>query len=224
MTKARDLASGNPAPSTVSTTELGYVDGVTSAIQTQINNKLDTSTASSTYLTSATAGTTYQTKATTGLVLLNTTSFSAVASQSFTSVFNSTYRNYLIVGSMKCSSDTDLSFRLRSGSTDLSTANSYWYGAYYVGNTSSQAFASINASNPTNVFIGAVGDWNGTLTLNITAPFITEVTSIVGQSGMRWLHNVAGSTNNNTTSYDGFSLIPSAGNITGVVNVYGYNA
>jgi hypothetical protein len=38
MTKARDIASAAPAPSTVSTTELGYLDGVTSAIQTQFAN------------------------------------------------------------------------------------------------------------------------------------------------------------------------------------------
>ena len=37
MSKARDLASAAPAPSTVSATELGYLDGVTSAVQTQIN-------------------------------------------------------------------------------------------------------------------------------------------------------------------------------------------
>jgi hypothetical protein len=39
MSKARDIASATPAPSTVSSTELGYLDGVTSAIQTQINTK-----------------------------------------------------------------------------------------------------------------------------------------------------------------------------------------
>lgn len=39
MTKARDLASAAPAPSTVSATELGYLDGVSSAIQTQIDDK-----------------------------------------------------------------------------------------------------------------------------------------------------------------------------------------
>ena len=44
MTKARDIASAAPAPSTVSATELGYVDGVTSAIQTQIDTKAPTST------------------------------------------------------------------------------------------------------------------------------------------------------------------------------------
>lgn len=43
MTKARDIASAAPAPSTVSATELGYLDGVTSAIQTQIDSKSATS-------------------------------------------------------------------------------------------------------------------------------------------------------------------------------------
>ena len=36
MTKARDIASAAPAPAGVTSTELGYVDGVTSAIQTQL--------------------------------------------------------------------------------------------------------------------------------------------------------------------------------------------
>ena len=42
MTKARDIASAAPAPSTVSATELGYLDGVTSAVQTQIDGKAST--------------------------------------------------------------------------------------------------------------------------------------------------------------------------------------
>jgi hypothetical protein len=37
VSKARNIASAAPAPAGVTTTELGYVDGVTSAIQTQIN-------------------------------------------------------------------------------------------------------------------------------------------------------------------------------------------
>jgi hypothetical protein len=39
MSKARDIASASPAPSTVSATELGYLDGVTSAVQTQLNSR-----------------------------------------------------------------------------------------------------------------------------------------------------------------------------------------
>jgi hypothetical protein len=49
MSKARDLANAGTALTTVSATELGYLDGVTSAVQTQIDSKLATSTASSTY-------------------------------------------------------------------------------------------------------------------------------------------------------------------------------
>ena len=39
MTKARDLANASTALSAVTATELGYVDGVTSAIQTQMDAK-----------------------------------------------------------------------------------------------------------------------------------------------------------------------------------------
>lgn len=39
MTKARDLANASTALSAVSATELGYLDGVTSAVQTQLNAK-----------------------------------------------------------------------------------------------------------------------------------------------------------------------------------------
>jgi hypothetical protein len=47
---AANIAWTKIAPSsTVSATELGYLDGVTSAIQTQLNSKLATATASSTY-------------------------------------------------------------------------------------------------------------------------------------------------------------------------------
>ena len=43
MTKARDLANAATALSAVTATELGYLDGVTSALQTQMNTKASTS-------------------------------------------------------------------------------------------------------------------------------------------------------------------------------------
>jgi hypothetical protein len=45
MTKARDLANASTALSAVSATELAFVDGVTSAIQTQLDAKAASSTA-----------------------------------------------------------------------------------------------------------------------------------------------------------------------------------
>jgi hypothetical protein len=42
MTKARDLANAATALNAVTATEIGFIDGVTSAIQTQINTKAAT--------------------------------------------------------------------------------------------------------------------------------------------------------------------------------------
>jgi hypothetical protein len=42
MTKARDLANAATALSAVTATELGYLDGVTSSLQTQMNTKAAT--------------------------------------------------------------------------------------------------------------------------------------------------------------------------------------
>jgi len=45
MTKARDLANAATALNAFTATEIGYVDGVTAPIQTQINNIDSTPTA-----------------------------------------------------------------------------------------------------------------------------------------------------------------------------------
>jgi len=45
MSKARDLANAGTALTTVSPTELGYLDGVTSAVQTQIDSKIGSASA-----------------------------------------------------------------------------------------------------------------------------------------------------------------------------------
>ena len=65
--------------STVSATELGYLDGVTSAIQTQIDSKLGTSTASSTYAPLASPALTGVPTAPTAAANTNTTQIATTA-------------------------------------------------------------------------------------------------------------------------------------------------
>jgi len=65
--------------STVSTTELGYLDGVTSAIQTQIDSKLATSTAASTYAPLASPALTGTPTAPTAAADTNTTQIATTA-------------------------------------------------------------------------------------------------------------------------------------------------
>lgn len=157
-----------------------------------------------------------------GMTLINTTSFSAVSSQSITQ-FNSTYRNYRVVVSVKMSADGSIFFRMRSGSTDLSSAGAYNYGRIYVGSSSSVALGSDNNTSQTYINVADVGSWNGIITADFGAPFATDVTSIQFLGSARLNTITAGLTFNNTTSYDGFTFYPSTGNMTGEVSVYGYN-
>ena len=117
MTKARDIASAIPAPSTVDATELGYLDGVTSAIQTQLDAKTAKSTLTTTgdiyyasaantparlaigstsnVLTVAGGVPTWAAPAAGGMTLLSTTSLSG-ATTTISSISGS-YKNLIIL-------------------------------------------------------------------------------------------------------------------------------
>jgi hypothetical protein len=57
-----------------------------------------------------------------GMTLINTTSFSAVASQSFNNVFSSTYDSYKVVTTITFSNQTNLNLRYRTSGSDNSTS------------------------------------------------------------------------------------------------------
>ena len=62
-----------------------------------------------------------------GMVLLNTTSFSGVASQSINDVFSATYTNYRICWEgVGTTSQNDLNLRARVSGSDNSSSNYYW--------------------------------------------------------------------------------------------------
>jgi hypothetical protein len=73
-----------------------------------------------------------------GLTLINTTSFSGVASQSINDVFSTTYDNYLVlVEGVGSGASSDLNFRLRVGGADASGATDYVRPALYNAQNSS---------------------------------------------------------------------------------------
>jgi hypothetical protein len=140
MTKARDLANASTALSAVSATELGYVDGVTSAIQTQLDAKTAKATLTTTgdiyYASSANTparlgiGSSAQvltvsggipswaTASSGGMTLISTTTFST-GTVSLTSI-PSTYTNlFLVINQMYGSSDgaeLDIQFNTNTSS------------------------------------------------------------------------------------------------------------
>lgn len=173
--------------------------------------------------------------ASSGFNLISTTSFSAVASQSISSVFSASYTNYrILINISACTGTNTLNIRLRSGSTDNSTAGNYLYqnfqfGGITVGDPYAQGWSG---SSATSFIAGSVvansGYQNRWVVADILSPFETFKTgytadAMSGNAGPYDYANKIMGRMDVTTAYDGFTIISGSGNITGKVSVYGYN-
>lgn len=187
---------------TVSDTELGYLDGVTSAIQTQINANLP------------------------GMQLITTQTFSGVSSVSVNNCFTASFENYLIVASSVTGSTTArIRIRLRSAGTDATA--SYYFCQYGVSSWTSGAFASGVGSNlayvDTTMAANSAAEtaWSCTIyspqlakrtSWNEISPDTRTASGTVSVGG--GFHDVA-------SAYDGFTIYPTTGTFTGTLRVYG---
>jgi len=164
-----------------------------------------------------------------GMTLLNTTTFSAVASQSVNSVFSATYVNYKIMIDLTATSinATTINLRFRASGTDTTT-NYKSYLATPLDNNYTTGGA-ITLVSTTNIIAGyrhrTVNESSSYFEIN--NPFATKNTltnggyNSTGTSSEGNAGTLAGILLD-STSYDGFSLIASTGTITGTVRIYGY--
>lgn len=203
---------------TVSDTELGYLDGVTSALQTQINAKANDSS-QGLYLITPTsiANSSGSASASGGKV-----TFSAVSTVSLNGVFTSTYDNYRILVRLIGSTTALPSLRLRVSGSDATGANYEWQYLQGSGTTVSTA----RTTGATSLEVSSVGSTDyGLLTLDAASPAVadttqfsmvaTQFTSLIINGSYSGRHTLS-------TAYDGFTLLANTGTVTGVVRVYGY--
>jgi hypothetical protein len=159
-----------------------------------------------------------------------TVSFSAVSSVSLNGVFNSTYDNYRIVvnGSANSANDGNQFFRVRSGSSDV-TSSTYVYSSFIKSGGGSDL--SFNSGADTLIKIGAQDSavvQGQSYCYDIISPFLTQYTKISGNSTFQtdtaaWSGGVVVGLNFNQISYDGFTIGTQNGTFTGIVSIYGYN-
>jgi len=156
-----------------------------------------------------------------GMVLLNTTSFSGVTSQSFNNVFSATYDVYRIVMVATLSTAGNFVMRLRASGSDNSTASSY------TGQFVSGAGSTVSAVADTENFWNfSPGNTNRTIAVyDIAQPFAATETVMTGISGRSDRVVSRQSRHNQTVSYDGFSLFEVGGTVTltGYVQIFGYS-
>ena len=157
-----------------------------------------------------------------GLVHINTTSFSAVATQSVNDVFSASYDHYKIVYNITTATASNtLRLRLRVGGAD-ETANLYTVGAYYVGAFAANAPGSTNNATATLFDFGGYNTTSGGFgVMEIARPFNADTTRMTFLTLGQSFQTGAGGLRN-STSYTGYSILANVGNITGSVTTYGY--
>lgn len=180
---------------TVSDTEIGYLDGVTSALQTQIN----------------TAG---------GLVKITDATFSAQSAVNVNNCFTSTYENYVIVMNGTASAGAQIRLRMRLSGTDASGANYDWQYLEAANTTISASRSTSQTSADISYFTttksGFVLELYGPQLADRTPYFCrTSLTLPANNHQMVGQHTLS-------TAYDGFSVFPASGTITGTLRVYGF--
>ena len=161
-----------------------------------------------------------------GLVLLNTTSFSGVASTSLTTdTFNSAYTNYRILIRVTNTTAGDMQYRFRTAGSD--DTNSNYNSQFLVADST-----TVSGGRSTNSNVGLIGYLPSTETsffdLTIFSPKTSSRTAVQsfqsrahGGTSVTIQHHF--SNFNNTTSFDSMTFIPQTGAITGTYSVYGFN-
>lgn len=150
--------------------------------------------------------------------------FTAVTSLSLNGVFSATYDNYIVAyQALAGVGNANLNMRLRVSGSDNSTANSYVYQYISADNT------TIAAERLTGD-VGSVGNITTTTrsgwTISFYGPFLAQPTAYrsVGVLGLSsaYFFDRAG-THNQSTSYDGFTVLSAGGSVTstGTIAVYG---
>lgn len=167
-----------------------------------------------------------------GLTYITTSSFSSSSAVNFNDVFSSTYDNYKIMVYLdSATAGSDIYMRMRVSGSDNSTAGDYFYGSTNTGiDRTGTTGGDWAGSSQTGFSItnGVIDSSRRTCSsVELFSPYRTAIAEFVsiGIDGNGYPANYTafrGGRMNVTTSYTGFSLVPSSGNITGKAVVYGY--
>ena len=154
-----------------------------------------------------------------------TVSFSGATSISLNNVFSSAYTSYrLILSASAGSTNAAHLLRLRASGTDVS-GTSYTWMIFVTSTTATNRFTSVGTSSAEwSIGGGGVGTSFGVMDLTYPAQAIPTMGTYQAMNPIATFETrTGGFVHNVSTAYDGFTILPAAGNMTGTLSVYGYN-
>lgn len=151
-------------------------------------------------------------------------SFTTSSALNINDCFTSDYRNYRITIHQSASSTTcSLGLRMRVSGVDAATS---YYSSGIGGNLAGTAATIFDGNNnTTSATIGkSISTGFRSIVIDMMNPATTDKTIWHGfyLDHANLVHYTFGGNHDVATAYDGFSVIPSAGNFTGLYKIYGY--
>jgi hypothetical protein len=160
--------------------------------------------------------------------LISTQTLSAASSLNVNNCFSASYKNYQIIYNMTSATTSDYIYlKLRASGTDSSTAYYGWLQRNF-SSSGTQPTQTYNFQNATTGFEIGGGLKVGRAISDVLLPFEAVQTAFFGISTVwdsgnaRTIAETVQGTHDSSTSYDGFSLVPNSGTMTGTVYIYGY--
>jgi hypothetical protein len=155
---------------------------------------------------------------------LGEVAFTTVTSLSLNNIFNSSYRNYYLNINISASSGSStLNWRMRASGTD-NTGSLYYTGGIFGRITGNTGAFSTNGTN-TGFFSWLNGE--AYVSLNLANPALPVRTNgysnALANDGASLAGISCGQSHFATTAYDGITVYPGSGNMTGTISVFGYD-
>jgi hypothetical protein len=164
-----------------------------------------------------------------GLTYITQTSFTNSTAVNVDGCFTTTHTNYrILVNFTAASTNTSINLRMRDAGTTNANSN-YTWGGFISYSGSAILSASTSGGTATGWVVTELDTAyypNTPTAIEIMSPkaayrttiFSNGFTPVNPQSYYRHIGGIMSV----TTAYDGFALVPTAGNVTGTVTVYGY--
>jgi hypothetical protein len=170
----------------------------------------------------AATGLKWATVASGDFVKTGSATFTTQSSVSLNNCFSSTYDNYVITGYCSSSATASILGRLRASGSDATTNYAWALDEIYL----SGGPASVLSSSSTSFLIqGTPAGAHSFVGFNYTIykPFSAAATFMngMGTRDQNLLTLRGGFQHSTASSYDGFTIFPGSGTITGQINVYG---
>ena len=139
--------------------------------------------------------------------------------------FSATYLNYAVVFNATHSTEAGDSMNVKFRASGSDTSTEYYYNIInYYSNSATIDYLRGN-NQATGILTDAIALERG-MRMDILNPFAAKnsfiMTQVSAMTSTRSTPSFSYNAQNSTTSFDGFTLLPQAGTMTGTMSIYGY--